>query len=149
MSDAPDLALAHRYGDAWNAHELDEIMSMQTPEMVFELKLAGFPAAHGAAEVADQFRYFFATFPDMHFATQSLHVAEGFFVHQFRFTATLAGSFPVDGQMVEPVGQSIDVDGVDVIATSEGLVESKHTYVDAFALRDQLGLGKREAAEAV
>jgi hypothetical protein len=75
----------------------------------------------------------------MHFATQSLRVAEAFFVHQFRFTATLAAAFPL-------VGQRVDVDGVDVITTSAGLVASKHTYMDAFALRSQLGLGELTAA---
>jgi hypothetical protein len=30
-------------------------MAMQIPEMEFELKLAGYPPARGAAEVAEQF----------------------------------------------------------------------------------------------
>jgi ketosteroid isomerase-like protein len=140
--------LARRYGAAWNAHDLDEIMSMQTPEMQFELNLTGYPPAHGAAEAADQFRFLFASWPDMHFATQALNVAEGFFVHQFRLTATLAGAFPIDGRVVEPAGQKLDLDGVDVITTEDGLVATKHTYMDAFALRAQLGLGELQASGA-
>jgi hypothetical protein len=52
-----DLVLAHRYGEAWNAHELAEIMEMQVAEIEFELKLAGYPLAQGAV-VAEQFRFF-------------------------------------------------------------------------------------------
>ena len=109
--------LARRYGAAWNARDLDEIMSMPTPEMQFELKLKGYPPAHGAAEVAE-------------------------------LTATLAGAFPIDGRVVEPAGQKLDLDGVDVITTADGLVATKHTYMDAFALRAQLGLGELQASGA-
>jgi hypothetical protein len=44
--------------------------------------------------------------------------------------------------VVEAAGQRVDVDGT----TSAGLVASKHTYMDAFALRSQLGLGELTAA---
>jgi hypothetical protein len=67
--------LARRYGAAWQAHDLDKVMSMQTPEMQFELKLTGYPPTHGAAEVAEQFRFLFVSWPDMHFATQARNIA--------------------------------------------------------------------------
>jgi ketosteroid isomerase-like protein len=146
MPPSNTASIARRYGDAWNAHDLDEIVAMQIPEMEFELKLTGYPPARGVAEVAQQFRFLFVSWPDVHFTTQSLLVAEAFFVHQFRFTATLAGAFPIAGQVIEATGQGVDLDGVDVITTSGGLVASKHTYMDAFALRAQLGLGEPEAS---
>jgi ketosteroid isomerase-like protein len=149
MTPSNTASIARRYGDAWNAHDLDEIMAMQITEMEFELKLTGYPPARGAAEVAEQFRFLFVSWPDMHFTTQSLLVAEACFVHQFRFTATLAEAFPIDGQVIEASGQGVDLDGVDVITTSGGLVTSKHTYMDAFALRAQLGLGELEASGTV
>jgi hypothetical protein len=43
----------------------------------------------------------------------------------------------------------LDAAAVLLLETAEGLVEGKHTYMDAFGLRDQLGLGTRGAAKAV
>jgi SnoaL-like polyketide cyclase len=134
-----DLVLANRYGEAWNAHRARRDHRDAGRRDRVRAELAGYPLARRAGDVAEQFRFFLAAIPDMHFATQSLRVAEAFFVHQFRFTATLAAAFPL-------VGQRVDVDGVDVITTSAGLVASKHTYMDAFALRSQLGLGELTAA---
>jgi predicted ester cyclase len=50
--------------------------------------------------------------------------------------------------VVEPAGQKLDLDGVDVITTEDGLIATKRTHMDAFALRAQLGLGELQASDA-
>jgi hypothetical protein len=61
MPPSNTASIARRYRDAWNAHDLDEIVAMQIPEMEFELKLTGYPPARGVAEVAQQFRFLFVS----------------------------------------------------------------------------------------
>ena len=39
--------------------------------------------------------------------------------------------------MIAPTGRGVDMDGVDVITVRDGLVRSKHTYMD-MAMRRQL-----------
>jgi hypothetical protein len=134
-TEAPDIARAHRYGDAWNAHGLDEIMSMQIAEMEFELEVA---------------EHFASSSRNSGHALRDPIAARG--RRPLRPPVPLhrdpRGAVPVDGQVVEAAGQRVDLDGVDVITTSGGLVESKHTYMDAFAPQSQLGIGAPEAAAA-
>lgn len=134
--------LAQRYGAAWNAHELDAILTMHHPDSEFELHLEDFPRASGLKAVQAQFVVFFATWPDMHFATRRLHVRSDLFVHEFVLTATLTQPFPIGGRLVEPAGQRIEVDGTDVIPCMDGMVLAKETYVDGVALARQLDLAE-------
>ncbi len=131
-------ALAQRYGDAWNEHDLEAILAMQGEDMVFQLHAEGFEAAVGPDACRAQFAYFFDAWKDMWFAERSLRVQGELIVHEFRFTAELVKPFPLLGEIVEPAGRSVDVDGVDVITARDGLIRSKHTYMDTLAMRRQL-----------
>ena len=55
-----------RYNDAWNAHDLDTIVSLHAPGMVFENHTAG-ERAEGD-EVRDHIAAIFASWPDLAFA---------------------------------------------------------------------------------
>jgi ketosteroid isomerase-like protein len=59
-----------RYNDAWNAHDLDAIMAMHAPDMVFENHTAG-ERAEGM-EVRGHIGSIFETWPDIAFATRRL-----------------------------------------------------------------------------
>ena len=137
--------LAARYGDAWNAHDLDEIMSLHAEDMAFHLHVDGFTEATTPEEVRAQFAFFFAAFPDLHFATRRLAIADDLFVHEFVITGTLAQPFPVGREVAQPGGEKIAFEGVDVIPCAGGRVVRKDTYLDAVALRDGLGLPVAEA----
>ena len=52
-----------RYNDAWNAHDLDAIMAMHAPDMVFENHTAG-ESAQGE-EVRGHIGAIFETWPDI------------------------------------------------------------------------------------
>jgi ketosteroid isomerase-like protein len=130
--------LADRYGAAWGENDVDAIMALQGEDMVFQLHAAGFEPAIGPEAVRAQFAYFFEAWDPMRFETRSMRVAEGVFVNEFRFMATLVKPFPLLGEVIEPSGRSVDVHGVDVITERDGLVRSKHTYMDTLTLRRQL-----------
>lgn len=131
--------LADRYGEAWNDHDLEAILSDQAEDSVFHLHLVGIEPAADPASVRAQCEALCALFPDMHLATERGHVCEGLFVHEFRLQGTLAQEFPLGEELAQP-GSTVDVDGVDVIPCRGGKVPRKDTYMDALALRSQLGL---------
>lgn len=130
--------LAAAYGQAWNDHDLETIMSLHAEGMVFQLHVAGFEPATTPEEVRAQFGYFFEAFPDLHFATERLHVAEDLFVHEFVITGTLARPFPVGPEIAQPGTPKAAFAGVDVIPVRDGKVLRKDTYLDALALRGAL-----------
>ena len=58
-----------RYNDAWNRHDVDDIVSMHTPDMVFENHTAG-ERAEGEA-VRDHLQAIFESWPDIAFTGRS------------------------------------------------------------------------------
>lgn len=132
--------LAARYGEAWNEHDLDAIMTMHAPDSVFQLNLADAPEVSGAPVIREAFAAIFATWPDIHFATDRLYTGEALFVHEYTITATLAQPLPIGGLLAEPSERPISFRGVDVVPVADGLVKRKDTYLDLVAALDQLGL---------
>lgn len=131
-------AVADRYGAAWAANDLEAIMALQGEDMVFHLHAAGFERAMGPEAVRAQFAYFFEAWADLRFETRELRVAGDLFTNEYRFSAELVKPFPLQDEVIEPSGRRVDVDGVDVITVRDGLVRTKHTYMDTLALHRQL-----------
>src|SRR6188472_4477340 len=112
-----------RYNEAWNAHDLDAIMAMHAPDMVFENHTAG-ESAEGEA-VRDHIAAIFATWPDIAFATRRLYVRDGLVVQEWTATATHASRMTRGDLIAEPTGKTITWDGLDVIPFAEGLIKRK------------------------
>ena len=64
-----------RYNDAWNAHDVDAILALHAPGMVFENHTAG-ERAEGEA-VARHIAAIFEGWPDLRFDTRRLYVRDG------------------------------------------------------------------------
>ncbi len=131
--------LAERYGAAWNAHELDEIMQMHAEDSVFELNMDG-AEVKGVEAIRQAFAGIFALWPDIHFETRRLYALENLFVHEYTITATLAQPLPLGGMVVQPNGEAVRFNGVDVIPVEDGLVQRKDTYLDLVTAQRQFGL---------
>jgi ketosteroid isomerase-like protein len=82
-------AAIERYNEAWNAPDLDAIMAMHAPDMVFENHTAG-ESTEGEA-VRDHIAAVFTTWPDIAFATRRLYVRDGLVVQEWTATATPTG----------------------------------------------------------
>jgi ketosteroid isomerase-like protein len=67
-----------RYNDAWNDHDLDAIMAMHAPDMVFENHTAGESAV--GEEARGHIGSIFETWPDIAFTTRRLYVRKGLIV---------------------------------------------------------------------
>jgi steroid delta-isomerase-like uncharacterized protein len=127
-----------RYNDAWNAHDLDTIMSMHAPDMVFENHTAGESAEGEAAR--GHIGKIFETWPDINFTTRRLYARDGLIVQEWTATATHTNTMRRGDLVAEPTGKKIEWNGMDVIPFENGLVKRKDVYSDSVSILRQLGL---------
>jgi steroid delta-isomerase-like uncharacterized protein len=126
------------YNDAWNGHDLDAIMSMHAPDMVFCNHTAG-ESAEGEA-VRGHIGAIFETWPDITFSTRRLYVRDGLVIQEWTAEATHANEMRRGDLVAEPTGKKITWDGLDVIPFENGLVKRKDVYSDSVSILRQLGL---------
>jgi steroid delta-isomerase-like uncharacterized protein len=136
---APALEEAiDRYNRAWNEHDLDAIVAMHAPDMVFENHTAG-EAAEGDA-VRDHIASIFETWPDISFSTRRLYARDGLIVQEWTAKATHAKTMRRGELVAEPTGRRVEWRGVDVIPFEAGLVKRKDVYSDSVTILRQVGL---------
>ena len=138
--DSPE-ALAEtiaRYNQAWNTHDLDAIMDMHAPDMVFENHTAG-ESADGE-DVRGHIGSIFETWPDINFQTRRLYVRDGVVTQEWTATATHANEMRRGDLVAEPTGKKIEWRGIDVIPFEDGRVKRKDVYSDSVSILRQLGL---------
>lgn len=136
---APELERAiERYNDAWNAHDLDTIMSMHAPDMTFANHTAG-ESARGE-EVRRHIASIFDTWPDIHFETQRLYVRDGLVAQEWTATATHSNTMRRGDLIAEPTGRQVQWAGADVIPFENGLVKRKDVYSDSVTILRETGL---------
>ena len=118
-SDADSLKLLERFGDAWNRHDLDALMSMMTDDGVFDAS-AGAEVngqrSEGRPAVRAAFAAVFDTFPDAHWANARHFVAGNRGVSEWTFTGTRT-----DGTRVE-------VTGCDLFTFRDGKIAIKNSF---------------------
>jgi steroid delta-isomerase-like uncharacterized protein len=127
-----------RYNDAWNAHDLDAIMAMHAPDMVFENHTAG-ESAQGDA-VREHIGSIFETWPDIRFEGRRTYARDGLVVQEWTATATHSNSMRRGDLEAEPTGNRVEWRGVDVIPFEDGLVKRKDVYSDSVSILRQVGL---------
>ena len=127
-----------RYNEAWNAHDLDAIMALHAPGMVFANHTAG-ERAEGEA-VREHIGSIFETWPDIAFTIRRLYVRDGLVVQEWTATATHANRMSRGDLVAEPSGRKIAWDGLDVIPFEDGLVKRKDVYSDSVSILHQVGL---------
>ena len=106
--------MIERYNEAWNAHDLDTIVSLHAPGMVFENHTAG-ERAEGA-DVRGHIGAIFANWPDLRFRGRRLYARDGLVVSEWTATATHAD------------GRRLEWDGIDVFPFENGLILRKDVY---------------------
>jgi steroid delta-isomerase-like uncharacterized protein len=103
-----------RYNDAWNAHDVDAIVALHAPAMVFE--------NHTAAErvegddVRGHIARIFENWPDLAFRGRRLYARDGVVVSEWTATATASD------------GRRLEWDGVDIFPFENGLIQRKDVY---------------------
>jgi steroid delta-isomerase-like uncharacterized protein len=127
-----------RYNDAWNDHDLDAIMSMHAPDMVFENHTAG-ESAQGE-DVRDHIAAIFESWPDLRFETRRLYVRDGVVTQEWTATGTHSNTMRRGDLVAEPTGKRVEWRGVDVIPFEDGLIKRKDVYSDSVSILRQVGL---------
>jgi steroid delta-isomerase-like uncharacterized protein len=131
--------LAQRYGEAWNRQDLDAIMDLHADDCIFVAHAAGSPPAEGKEAVREAFAGYVAMMPDIDFAERALHVGEDHWVLESTMSGTVEQAIELEGESFGTRGARVAVPCVDVIEVRDGLVASKHTYLDTLAMQRQLG----------
>jgi steroid delta-isomerase-like uncharacterized protein len=126
------------YNDAWNAHDLDAIMSMHAPDMVFANHTAG-ESARGE-EVRAHIASIFETWPDISFETNRLYVRDDVVAQEWTARATHTRTMRRGEIVAEPTGRTVQWEGADVIPFENGLVKRKDVYSDSVSILRQVGL---------
>jgi steroid delta-isomerase-like uncharacterized protein len=103
-----------RYNDAWNAHDVDAIVSFHAPGMVFENHTAG-ERVEGDA-VGPHIARIFENWPDLAFRGRRLYARDGLVVSEWTATATASD------------GRRLEWDGIDVFPFEDGLILRKDVY---------------------
>jgi steroid delta-isomerase-like uncharacterized protein len=127
-----------QYNEAWNTHDLDAIIAMHAPDMVFQNHTAG-ESARGE-EVRAHIGLIFETWPDIRFAVRRLYVREGLVVQEWTAAATHAKTMRRGNLTAEPTGRRIEWEGIDSIPFADGLVKRKDVYSDSVSILRQVGL---------
>ena len=127
-----------RYNEAWNAHDLDAIMAMHAPDMVFHNHTAGERAV--GDEARDHIGSIFRTWPDIEFSTRRLYLRDRLVVQEWTATATHANEMRRGDLVAPPTNRKVTWDGLDVIPFENGLVKRKDVYSDSVSILRQVGL---------
>jgi steroid delta-isomerase-like uncharacterized protein len=127
-----------RYNAAWNDHDLDAIVAMHAPDMVFENHTAGESAS--AAAVREHISSIFRTWPDIRFRTRRVYARDGLIVQEWTATATHSRTMRRGDLVAEPTGKSIEWEGLDIIPFEDGLIKRKDVYSDSVSILRQVGL---------
>jgi steroid delta-isomerase-like uncharacterized protein len=127
-----------RYNQAWNDHDLDAIVAMHAPDMVFENHTAG-ESAEGDA-VRDHIAAIFESWPDIAFEGRRTYVRDGLVVQEWTATATHSNTMRRGDLVAAPTGKRIEWKGLDVIPFEDGLIKRKTVYSDSVSILRQLEL---------
>jgi ketosteroid isomerase-like protein len=110
-----------RYNEAWNAHDVEAILALHAPGMVFENHTAG-DRVEGAA-VGSHIAGIFERMPDLSFTGRRLYARDGLVVSEWTAAAT------------DAAGRRIEWDGVDIFPFENGLILRKDVYSSSHAPR--------------
>jgi ketosteroid isomerase-like protein len=122
----PDAAAAleqtiERYNAAWNDHDVDAIIDLHAPGMVFANHTAG-ETVEGDA-VRDHIARIFENWPDLSFRGRRLYARDGLVVSEWTATATASD------------GRRLEWDGVDIFPFRGGKILRKDVYSSSHAPR--------------
>jgi len=110
-----------RYNEAWNAHDVDAIVSLHAQGMVFENHTAG-ERVEGD-DVRGHIERIFDNWPDLTFRGRRLYSRDGLVINEWTATAT------------DRDGRVLEWDGVDIFPFQDGLIVRKDVYSSSHAPR--------------
>ena len=120
MTTQPSVDLLRAILAAFNAHDIDCVMSFFAPDCVLEMPRGPDPwgrRSAGTQEVRAALLSRFEGIPDVYYGEDEHYVAGDIGLSRWRLTGT-----------VEATGQPVDVRGCDIFAFRDGLAVLKDSY---------------------
>jgi ketosteroid isomerase-like protein len=118
-TDAEWLVFLDAFADAWNRHDAEAILSMMTPDCVFEASRGPDPKGTvytGTDRIRSGIEDVFSTYPDARWREPHHFVAGNRGVSEWVFTGTGRD------------GTAVEVQGCDVFTFRGGLIAVKNSY---------------------
>jgi uncharacterized protein (TIGR02246 family) len=110
---APPQTLIDEYSEAWASRDPDRIAAHHAEDGIFQLHSGGAGPVQGRDAIRESFAGLLAQYPELAFVEQELQPAEWGWAARWTITGT-----------------PVQIDAVDVITVSGGLITAKHTYLD-------------------
>ena len=107
------------FGDAWNRHDIEDLMTFMTDDCMFQLSVGSEIDGTryvGIAQVREAYESVLASFPDGNWGDDTHFVAGDRGVSEWTFTAT------------GPNGQPIEVRGCDILTFKDGKIYVKNSF---------------------
>jgi steroid delta-isomerase-like uncharacterized protein len=131
-------AFFERYTDAWNDHDPDAVVAQFASDGTYVDPSLDDPLSR--AQVTDFVAETVAAFPDVRFTERQVTTAESsenlVLTAEWTMTGTHEGSF----QGLPPTGETIEIEGVDIVTITDEGITSINGYFDQSAVMSQLGL---------
>ena len=122
---------------AWNAHDVDKIVSLEADDAVNEVVPTG-EVYHGRTEYGDYLRNTFAAFPDFKVDLKSVIASGERAVLEWVITGTFKGVLQPLG--LQPTGKSFTVRGTTVTEAQGGRFKHSTDYWDSATMFQQIGI---------
>lgn len=131
--------LVERYNQAWNDHDLEGILALQTRDSEFRIHgQQDLLKWTGIDECRSCYEYLMRAWPDYKMAVTSLVVAKDLYVCHLNLTGTLVMPWKMGGRTYQPIGKPVTFEIVDIIHCEGNLVKLKESWNDGLALHNQL-----------
>jgi hypothetical protein len=131
-------AIAREYDAAWNAKDLDAIVSRHAENGTYRLNAAGTPTIRGRESIRAAFAASLGNWSELAFEMEQARFGDGFYVWSSSLRGVLAKPLELGAVTIPANEARLAFSGVDVITLDErGLIESKQTYFDIVAAANQ------------
>ena len=129
-----------RWLAAWNKLDLDAIVSMCAPDVVYDEPALPEPA-RGRAEVRSFLEAVVAAYPDLQIEALSpplIIPGSNVVLARYRLTATMTGHYALAN--FAPTGARMCFEGVDQWTLQDGVLSHYYSYYDSLDVARQLGI---------
>jgi ketosteroid isomerase-like protein len=120
--------LAEEYGQAWNDHDVDAIMSYHTSDPTWNPRFVEVEPFTGSEEVREAIENSFHAMPDQHFEPLEVIAREGLIIVHLLMSATFENPRDLGEAIMEPTGESFEAEIVDILHIEDGKVDVKDSW---------------------
>ena len=123
------------YGRAWASRDVDAILDLHAEDTEFVLHAAGAEPAIGKPAIREAFAQILADNPDYASEPTNMKLGPDFVVITYEITTGPDRPFILGGTRFGAETSDYRIPAIDVIAFEEGLVTTKHTFIDTETIR--------------